>query len=198
MHAQPGVKQLVFICCQYKDHQISRSRHLHLLIHTDCQKSMSASLPSLYGSNESIDHGAAQTTTIPQQLLNDQSHPAPETSLFQHVLPSPVHNQDPVHCPSQLAEDVKNELKQLLKKTDSELFGQLIRLTTSLSECSEEGLLMMDTEGLVEHVLEAVNKDCKMTFGVEINIKNLYIYFYKKKYKELAVQPLICDEVMPQ
>ena len=159
---------------------------------------MSASLPSLYGSNESIDQEATrlQMTTIPQQPLND--HPAPETSLFQHVLPSPVLNQDPVRCPSQLAEDVKNELKQLLKKTDSELFGQLIRLTTSLSECSEEGLLMMDTEGLVEHVLEAVNKDCKMTFGVEINIKNLYVYFYKKKYKELAVQPLLCDEVMPQ
>ena len=50
----------------------------------------------------------------------------------------------------------------------------------------------------MEHVLEAVNKDCKMTFRIEINIKNLYVYFYKKKYKELAVQPLICDEVMPQ
>jgi hypothetical protein len=89
-------------------------------------------------------------------------------------------------------------LKQLLKKTDSELFGQLIKLTTSLTGCSEEGLRRMDIEGLVEHVLEAVNKDCMMTFGVEINIKNLYVYFYKKNYKELAVRPLMCDEVMPQ
>ena len=57
---------------------------------------------------------------------------------------------------------------------------------------------MIDTEGLMEHVIEAVNKDCKMTFRVEIDIKNLYVYFYKKKYEELTVQPLICDEVMPQ
>jgi hypothetical protein len=67
---------------------------------------MSASLPSLNGSNErlSIDQ---EGTSIPQQPFNNQNNPTSETSLFQHVLPSPVHDQDPVHRPSQLAEDVK-------------------------------------------------------------------------------------------
>ena len=57
---------------------------------------------------------------------------------------------------------------------------------------------MMDTEGLVEHVLEAVNRDCMTTFGVGINIKNLYVYFYKKNYRAVALQSLTCDEIMSQ
>ena len=155
---------------------------------------MSASLPSLYGSNESIHPADEQTTNIPQQPsleLNGESHPTLEIHLLSH------HNPD--HCPSahsSNAEDVKNELKQLLKYEQH--FDQLLELTAFLTKCSREGLLMMDIEGLVEHVFDAVNKDCMMTFGVEINIKNLSVYFYKKKCKAVALQFLTCDEVLSQ
>ena len=63
-------------------------------------------------SNESIDQEATQTTTTINKMIKIILLQKHHSSSMYYIL-SPVHT---VHCPSQLAEDVKNESKQLLKK----------------------------------------------------------------------------------
>ena len=93
---------------------------------------------------------------------------------------------------SNIESEVKKELKSLLK--NPQYFDQLLELTASLARTSKEGLQVMETDGLVKLLYEGIQDDCLKSYGAQISIKNLYIYFDKKDFHRIAEDSLRCEE----
>ena len=112
-------------------------------------------------------------------------------SHYPAPLPSATFNQS-ASLPSCSREDeeVKMELKKILRSH----FDDVIELLSSLTQKRRESLWNMDSEGLVWELFEAIKAD--WWHEKKFCIRNLYIYFYKKGYRQIALEPLECTEVM--
>ena len=96
--------------------------------------------------------------------------------------------------PSQPAETcpVKDELEGFVDKH----YEEMVHLAASLTKANEDTLFSMDSKGLVEVLFETIEEDCRKKYGVPIHVKNLYVYLYNKGYRNLALEPLQCNEPM--
>ena len=102
----------------------------------------------------------------------------------------------PFQTPSQPSEicPMKDELEGLVRKHHKEM----VHLTASLTQESEDTLLTMDSKGLVEALFEAIEDDCWKKYGVPIHVKNLCTYLHKKGYHDVALELLQCNEHMEE
>ena len=85
---------------------------------------------------------------------------------------------------------MKDELEKLLEHH----YEDMVDLAASLTKLRKDTLHSMPSKNLVDVLFDAIENDCNKEYGVQICLKHLYIYLYKKGHRTLALDSLKCTE----
>ena len=138
-------------------------------------------------SQEQLTSHSSSLSHLPSTLVVGQALSVEETS--------PAHPTSSLPGLSRYDQEVMKELEKILSSHNDDV----IELMVSLTHESRELLLSMSTQRVVwqMRVFEVIKADCSNRYGAKLSIKNLYIYFNEKGYREIALESLKCTEALP-